>query len=69
MVIAVLMQNAVTAQGIIAEAVAQLPFERTCECATALKYALITRPEAVPDATRRELEPLVGKYLSHGQPT
>ena len=68
MVIAVLMQNAVTAQGIIADAVAQLPFERTCECATALKYALITRPEAVPDATRRELEPLVGKYLSHGQP-
>ena len=69
MVIAVLMQNAVTAQGIIADAVAQLPFERTCECATALKYALITRPEAVPDVTRRELEPLVGKYLSHGQPT
>jgi 5'-methylthioadenosine phosphorylase len=68
MVIAVLTQNAVTAQAIIADAVAQLPFERTCECATALKYALITRPEAVPDATRRELEPLVGKYLSHGQP-
>ena len=68
MVIAVLTQNAVTAQGLIADAVAQLPFERTCECATALKYALITRPEAVPDATRRELEPLVGKYLSHGQP-
>jgi 5'-methylthioadenosine phosphorylase len=63
MVIAVLMQNAVTAQSIIADAVAQLPFERTCECATALKYALITRPDAVPDATRRELEPLVGKYL------
>jgi 5'-methylthioadenosine phosphorylase len=68
MVIAVLTQNAVTAQSIIADAVAQLPFERTCECATALKYALITRPDAVPEATRRELEPLVGKYLSHGQP-
>ena len=68
MVIAVLTQNAVTAQAIIADAVAQLPFERTCECATALKYALITRPDAVPDAIRRELEPLVGKYLSHGQP-
>jgi len=68
MVIAVLTQNAVTAQSIIADAVAQLPFERTCECATALKYALITRPDSVPEATRRELEPLVGKYLSHGQP-
>ena len=69
MVIAVLMQNAVTAQAIIADAVAQLPFERTCECASALKYALITRPEAVPDATRRELEPLVGKYLSQSLPS
>ena len=67
MVIAVLMQNARTAQAIIADAVAELPFDRTCECATALKYALITRPEAVPDATRRELEPLVGKYLSQNQ--
>jgi 5'-methylthioadenosine phosphorylase len=64
MVIGVLTQNAVTAQAIIADAVAQLPFERTCECASALKYALITRPEAVPDATRRELAPIVGKYLS-----
>jgi 5'-methylthioadenosine phosphorylase len=69
MVIAVLVQNAKTAQAIIAEAVAQLPFDRTCECASALKYALITRPDAVPDATRRELEPLVGKYLPHTQPT
>jgi 5'-methylthioadenosine phosphorylase len=67
MVIAVLMQNAKTAQAIIADAVAELPFDRTCECATALKYALITRPEAVPDAIRRELEPLVGKYLSQSQ--
>jgi hypothetical protein len=24
---------------------------------------LITRPEAIPADTRRELEPLVGKYL------
>src|SRR5687767_9517890 len=69
MVIAVLMKNAVTAQAIIADAVAQLPFERTCECASALKYALITRPDAVPDATRRELEPLVGKYLSQSLPS
>src|SRR5687767_3704674 len=69
MVIAVLMQNAVTAQAIIADAVAQLPFERTCECASALKHALITRPDAVPDATRRELEPLVGKYLSQSLPS
>ena len=63
MVIANLMQNARTAQQLIAHAVEQLPFERTCECASALKYALITRPDAVPDAVRTELAPIVGRYL------
>jgi 5'-methylthioadenosine phosphorylase len=63
MVIANLVQNAKTAQQIIAGAVEQLPFVRDCECATALKHALITRPDAVPAETRRELAPLVSKYL------
>jgi 5'-methylthioadenosine phosphorylase len=63
MVIANLMQNAQTAQRIIAGAVEQLPFERTCECATALKHALITRPDAIPEQARKELAPLVAKYL------
>ena len=63
MVIANLLQNATTAQRIIAGAVERLPFERTCECATALKYALITRPDAIPEQARKGLAPLVGKYL------
>jgi len=63
MVIANLMQNAKTAQHIIAKAVEALPYERTCECASALKYALITRPDAIPAQTRQELAPLVSKYL------
>jgi 5'-methylthioadenosine phosphorylase len=63
MVIGNLMQNAKTAQQIIAGAVDRLPFERTCECASALKYALITRPDVIPAETARDLAPLVGKYL------
>jgi 5'-methylthioadenosine phosphorylase len=63
MVIANLMQNAKTAQHIIAKAVEGLPYERTCECASALKYALITRPDAIPAQVRQDLAPLVGKYL------
>jgi hypothetical protein len=35
MIIANLTQNAQTAQAIIADAVSQLPFDRTCECASA----------------------------------
>jgi 5'-methylthioadenosine phosphorylase len=63
MIIGNLTQNARTAQEVIAAAVERLPFERTCECATALKYAIITRPDAISDAARRELAPIVGKYL------
>jgi 5'-methylthioadenosine phosphorylase len=64
LIIANLTQNAKTAQQIIAGAVERLPYERTCECASALKYALITRPDAVPARTREELAPIVGKYLA-----
>jgi 5'-methylthioadenosine phosphorylase len=63
MIIANLTQNARTAQQVIAAAVEKLPFERTCECASALRYALITRPDAVPENTKRDLAPIVGKYL------
>ena len=63
MIIANLTQNAKTGQQIIANAVERLPFERTCECASALKYALITRPDAIPDEVKKNLAPIVGKYL------
>jgi 5'-methylthioadenosine phosphorylase len=64
MVISTLMQNAKMAQEIIAGAVARLPFERTCECASALKYALITRPEAIADHVKKDLAPIIGKYVA-----
>ena len=63
MVIANLVQNAKTAQQVIAGAVDALPFERTCECATALKHAIITRPDAISREARERLAPIVGKYL------
>jgi 5'-methylthioadenosine phosphorylase len=64
MIVANLVQNAKTAQQVIANSVEQLPFDRTCECATALKHALITRPEAIPAEAKMRLAPIVGKYLS-----
>ncbi len=64
MVVAVLQQNAVTAQRVVREAVAHLPVERGCECATALASAIITRPELIPAAVKRDLAPILGKYVS-----
>jgi 5'-methylthioadenosine phosphorylase len=63
MIVANLMQNAATAQQVIANSVGQLPFERTCECATALKHAIITRPDAIPASVKKDLAPLIEKYV------
>ena len=64
MVMSTLSKNAATAQEIIAGAVERLPYERTCECASALKYALVTRPEMIPDEVKADLAPIIGKYLT-----
>jgi 5'-methylthioadenosine phosphorylase len=64
MIVQTLTKNAVTAQRAIAEAVAALPAHRSCECGSALKFALITRPDAVPAQVKKDLAPIIGKYLS-----
>jgi 5'-methylthioadenosine phosphorylase len=64
LIIANLLQNAATAQRAIAEAVGRIDGARTCECATALASALITRPESVPEQTKKELAPIIGKYMA-----
>ena len=64
MIIQNLVANSKTAQQVIADAVSRLPYERTCECATALKHAIITRPDCIPGTVKRELAPIIGKYLA-----
>jgi 5'-methylthioadenosine phosphorylase len=63
MIVQTLTQNAHTAQRAIAEAISALPSTRSCGCGSALKYALITRPDAVPAKVKHDLEPIIGKYL------
>jgi 5'-methylthioadenosine phosphorylase len=63
LIVANLMQNAVTAQKTIAEAVEHLNALRTCTCKEALATAIITRPDQVPAAIKKELAPIIGKYI------
>jgi len=63
LIVANLLQNAKTAQRAIAEAVGRIAGARTCGCKDALATAIITRPENVPEQTKRELAPIVAKYL------
>jgi len=63
LIVANLMQNAATAQTTIAEAVSRLDGARTCACKDALKTAIITQPQHIPASVKKELEPIIGKYV------
>jgi 5'-methylthioadenosine phosphorylase len=59
-----LQKNAETAKAVLRAALRRLPRERrACACGEALKTSIITAPHLVPAEVRRELGPLVGKYL------
>ena len=67
-IIAVLNQNAANAAKVVAGAVAALPKERTCACASALQYAILTNPAVIPAATLLKLDLLIGKYIKPANP-
>ncbi|MBC7226425.1 MAG: S-methyl-5'-thioadenosine phosphorylase [Thermoflexales bacterium] len=64
MLLATLAANAQLAQQAIRILVPRLAAaERTCECSSTLATALITQPDLVPESLKRDLAPIVGKYL------
>ncbi|HEX5019098.1 MAG TPA: S-methyl-5'-thioadenosine phosphorylase [Candidatus Binatia bacterium] len=62
-VLAVLKSNVDLAQRTIRRAVAELAQPRSCACASALKDAIITERSLIPKKVRKELRPIIGKYL------
>jgi 5'-methylthioadenosine phosphorylase len=63
MVIAYLQRNAAAAQQIVLRTIPKIPLAPTWPCHSALKNAILTEKKSWPAATRRELAPLLEKYL------
>jgi 5'-methylthioadenosine phosphorylase len=63
-VIKILQDNVAMAREIIARAVPKIPETRICRCQSALKNAIITNPDAIPPETKKNLRPIIGKYIS-----
>lgn len=63
MILGNLQKNSRTAQLILAQTVADMNMDRSCQCGEALKYALITDRQIISDDTKKRLECIVGKYL------
>jgi 5'-methylthioadenosine phosphorylase len=62
-VLRILAQSTKIAKSAIRNAIQKLPEKRECICSTALKYALITGKKFIPEKTKKDLEPIIGKYL------
>jgi 5'-methylthioadenosine phosphorylase len=65
-VVAVLRQNILLAQQILrsaAQLIQELP-ERTCACASAARYAVMTAPASIPPEARQRLDGIFGRYLT-----
>lgn len=63
MILKNLSRNVETAKKVVAAAVFSLARERECPCATALSNAIVTSPDVVPDDVKRDLAPIIGRYL------
>lgn len=62
-IIKIIHQNVAMAKNIIRHAVGTVAAERSCPCATAMQYAVITDRKAIPQQAKEDVAILVGKYL------
>ena len=62
-VLQIIKQNVAKARLIIDATVKRISEARSCECTEALKFAVMTDPDLIPDQTRKNLSLLLDKYL------
>jgi 5'-methylthioadenosine phosphorylase len=59
-----LARNAETAKAVLRSALRRVPAERrSCHCGEALQTSIVTAGHLVPAEVKRDLEPIVGRYL------
>jgi 5'-methylthioadenosine phosphorylase len=64
MVIGNLTKNVATAKAILAAAIPAIGPRTACACGSALENAIMTRRDLIPEQARRDLAPLLGRYLA-----
>jgi 5'-methylthioadenosine phosphorylase len=58
-----LKRNIDNAKKILKNVVANMPEEASCNCSQALKYAIVTREELIPEEIKNRLAIIIGKYI------
>ena len=64
MIIQNLQKNVASSREVLRTVIPKLDSPRDCTCASALKDAIITPRERVPEELKRKLEPIVGRYMA-----
>src|SRR5512137_1579006 len=62
-VLAVMKHNIETSKAMIRQAVQMLPEHPACGCNEALRNAIMTPAKLIPTKTKRDLAPIIGKYI------
>jgi len=62
-VLKILAASTRAAKSVIQHAAKRLPEKRECVCATALKCAITTGKKHISEKAKKDLEPIIGKYL------
>jgi 5'-methylthioadenosine phosphorylase len=62
MIVANLLKNVETSRSAVRLALQRLPAERACPCSSALRDAIVTSFDIVPEETKHRLAPIIGKY-------
>jgi 5'-methylthioadenosine phosphorylase len=63
MVVDNLRRGTETVKRLLRYAITRMPKTRNCICASALKNAIITSPELIPEQVKKDLAPIIGKYI------
>ncbi len=63
MILETIRSNVAMAKQIIKNAVPEIGHPRDCKCPEALKYAVISDKESIPEKSKKDLSLLLGKYL------
>ena len=64
LVVANLMKNVAASQEALRHLLPTIPSARSCDCASALRDAIITARDTVPAEAKEKLLPIIGKYIS-----
>ncbi|MEE8395140.1 MAG: S-methyl-5'-thioadenosine phosphorylase [bacterium] len=63
-ILEVMRKNIAASRRMLAEVIGSIAGERTCGCGDALQFAILTPVAEIPERTKKELEPIIGRHLS-----